>query len=289
VRGRVILLAAFVIGSFVAPLVGQQADQKPLAFEVASVKQNADSAAMPTWLLQPGGGVAIKGVSLFQLIQAAYESTSIQVAAQFVGGPSWLKSDRFDVVAKANGSLDADETGRPTRLLAMLRSLLEDRFRVRTHTEFRNASVLLLMLADKDAKLGPQLHRSTQDCRGPVGNLVPPDSPRWCGWRGGGTGHYAIQGLTMPDMAVGFAGTWSVGRPVIDRTGLSGRWDAQIDFVPPFVPGPNDPSVPVPNPAADTGTSMLSAMREQLGLKLQPARAKAEYLVIDHVERPTPD
>jgi uncharacterized protein (TIGR03435 family) len=93
----------------------------------------------------------------------------------------------------------------------------------------------------------------------------------------------------MPDMAVGFAGTWSVGRPVLDRTGLSGRWDAQIDFVPTFVSGPNDPAVPVPNPAADSGPSMLSAMRDQLGLKLQAAKAKAEFLVIDHVEKPTPD
>jgi uncharacterized protein (TIGR03435 family) len=271
-------------------LVGHaQSDTKSLSFEVASIKQNTDPVAMPTWLLQPGGAVTITGVSLFQLIQVAYESTSIQIAGQIVGGPSWLQSDRFDLVAKAVGSLDADETGRPTRLLAMLRSLLDERCRLRTHTELRDASVLLLMLAAKDRKLGPQLHRSTQDCRGPVGNLVPADSPRWCGWRGGGTGHYTIQGLRMPDMAVGFAGTWSVGRPVLDRTGLSGRWDAQLDFVPPLVPGPNDPSLPVPNPAADTGTSMLSAMRDQLGLKLQPARAKAEYLVIDHVERPTAD
>ena len=93
----------------------------------------------------------------------------------------------------------------------------------------------------------------------------------------------------MQDMAVGFAGTWTVGRPVLDRTGLSGRWDAQIDFAPPFVPGPNDPTVSVPNPAADNGTSLLSAIRNQLGLKLQPAKAKAEFLVIDYAERPTQD
>ena len=264
-------------------------DAQTLSFEVASVKQTTDARATSTWLLQPGGGVTITDSTLFQLIQVAYSSTSIQIADQIVGGPAWLKSDRFDVVAKANGSLEADETGRPTRLLAMLRSLLEERFRVRTHTESRETPVLLLMLVNTGGKLGPQLHASAQDCRGPVGNLVPQDSPRWCGWRGGGTGHYTIQGLTMPDMAVGFAGTWSVGRPVLDRTGLSGRWDAQIDFVPTFVPGPNDPSVPVPNPEADTGPSMLSAMRDQLGLKLEPARAKAEFLVIDRAEHPAPD
>ena len=270
-------------------LHGQAASEKPLAFDVASIKPNTYGTAMANWVLQPGGGVTITDVSVFQLIQVGYSSTSIQIDTQIVGGPSWLKADRFDVVAKANGSLEADETGRPTRLLAMLRSMLTDRFRLRTHTELRDASVLLLMLAEKDQKLGPQLHRSTQDCQGPVGNLVPQDSPRWCGWRGGGTGHYTIQGLTMADMAVGFAGTWSVGRPVLDRTGLTGRWDAEIDFVPTFVPGPNDPAVPVPNPAADSGPSMVSAMRDQLGLKLQAAKAKAEFLVIDQVERPTSD
>ena len=93
----------------------------------------------------------------------------------------------------------------------------------------------------------------------------------------------------MADMATGFAGTWTVGRPVLDRTGLSGRWDAQIDFVPTFVPGPNADSAPIPNPSADSGPGMLSAMRDQLGLKLEAARTKVEYLVIDRVERPAPD
>ncbi len=268
---------------------GQQPDQKPLTFEVASVKQNTDGSETPNWILQPNGGVTITAYSLFQLIHIGYSSTSIQIDTQIVGGPRWLKSDRFDIVAKANGSIEADETGRPTRLLAMLRSLLQDRFRLQTHIELRDTSVYLLTLANKDGRPGPQLHQSMQDCRGPVGNLVPQDSPRWCGWRGGGTGHYVIQGLTMPDMAVGFAGTWSVGRPVLDRTGLSGRWDAHIDFVPTFVPGPSDPTQPVSNPAADSGPGMLSAMRDQLGLKLQAAKAKAEFLVIDHAEKPTPD
>jgi uncharacterized protein (TIGR03435 family) len=260
------------------------------AFEVASIRQNRDGSVPQKFDWQPGGRVTVTAYPLFQLIRIAYNSNSIQTEGQIVGGPSWLKSDRFDFVAKANGSLDADETGRPTLLIAMLRSLLEDRFHVRVHTELRDALVYFLALANKDGRLGPQLRRSAQeDCRGPVGTLVPPESTHWCGWRGGGTGRYTIQGLTMADMATGFAGTWTVGRPVLDRTGLSGRWDAQIDFVPTFLSGPNADSAPIPNPAADSGPSMLSAMRDQLGLKLESARGKVEYLVIDRVERPTPD
>jgi uncharacterized protein (TIGR03435 family) len=116
-RRSVGLFAAVCAAVF---LVG---DAQTLSFEVASVKQNTDARATPTWLLQPGGGVTITDSTLFQLIQVAYSSTSIQIADQIVGGPAWLKSDRFDVVAKANGSLEADETGRPMRLLAMLRVL----------------------------------------------------------------------------------------------------------------------------------------------------------------------
>ena len=67
------------------------------------------------------------------------------------------------------------------------------------------------------------------------------------------------------------------------------RIATRIDFVPTFVSGPNAEAAPVPNPATDSGPGMLSAMRDQLGLKLQAARAKVEYLVIDHAEKPTPD
>ena len=283
-----VLLAVVVAVSMAIPRA--QTPTTSPAFEVASIRQNRDGSVPQKFDWQPGGRVTVTAYPLFQLIRIAYNSNSIQTEGQIVGGPNWLKSDRFDFVAKANGSLDADETGRPTLLIAMLRSLLEDRFHVRVHTELRDALVYFLAIANKDGRLGPQLHRSSQqDCRGPVGTLVPADSTHWCGWRGGGTGRYTIQGLTMADMATGFAGTWTVGRPVLDRTGLSGRWDAQIDFVPTFVPGPNADSAPISNPSADSGPSMLSAMRDQLGLKLEAAKARVEYLVIDRVERPTPD
>src|ERR1700730_15268876 len=97
-----------------------------------------------------------------------------------------------------------------------------------------------------------------------------------------------ITGMTMEELARGFAGTWSVGRPVLDRTGLPGRWDVQLDFVQTFVAGPNADSAPVPNPSADSGPDMPSALRDQLGLKLQRSKARIEYLVIDQIARPQP-
>jgi uncharacterized protein (TIGR03435 family) len=76
---------------------------------------------------------------------------------------------------------------------------------------------------------------------------------------------------------------------VLDRTGLSGRWDAQMEFVPTFVAGPNGNSGPIENPADNSGPDMFSALRDQLGLKLERGSARIEFLVIDHVEKPAPD
>ncbi len=291
-RSLVSIVAAVLILTF-PPLratvktAGQAGER--LVFEVASIKQNLDTTTTPHFDWQPGGRVAITAEPLFQLIRFAYNSNSIQTEAQIVGGPRWLTSDRFDVIAKANGSLDGDETGRPIRLLAMLRSLLEDRFHLRVHTERRDAPVFLLVRQGQRRPLGPQLHPTRQqDCRGPVGTLVPPDSSRWCGLRGR-VGHYTIQGLTMADIAWVLSTSSSVGRPVLDRTGLSGRWDAEIEFVPAFIAGPNGDSAPVANPNADSGPSVFSAVQDQLGLTLEAAKANVEHLVIDHVDKPAPE
>jgi uncharacterized protein (TIGR03435 family) len=293
---------SIIIGVMIAAtaIAAQPPDQKSLAFEVASVKPNHDVNQPANFQLQPGGRVTITNFPLFQLIRAAYASDDIQLDDQVVS-PAWTKSERFDIVARGEGSIAPDNDGQPRRLVAMMRSLVEERFRVQAHTEMREMPVYLLVLANKDRKLGPRLHQSSQECGqssqefgGVIATVVPkpPDSTKWCGTRGGmGTGlsHVQMQGLTMAQVAASFADYWVVRRPVLDRTGLSGRWDGQIDFVAGFLPGPNPDSAPVANPSADSGPIMPAAIQEQLGLKLEPTKARVQVLVIDHVERPTPD
>jgi uncharacterized protein (TIGR03435 family) len=289
----VVLFATIAIGMPVVRLLGQTA-QPPAGketFEVASVKPNSDINIAANFQLQPGGRVAITNLPLFQVIRAAYASDALQLDEQIIG-PPWIKSERFDIVAKAEGSLAPDETGTPVRLIAMMRSLVEDRFHVQAHTEMREMSVFLLVLANKNRKSGPRFHQSSQDCGGLIARASPepPDSTKWCGVRGGVmSGHIRMQGLTMAQMATRFAYDWEVGRPVLNRTGLAGRWDGEIEFVPAFLPGPNVDSAPVANPASGSGPNMLSAIRDQLGLKLDSAKARVQVLVIDQVERPTPD
>jgi uncharacterized protein (TIGR03435 family) len=98
-----------------------------------------------------------------------------------------------------------------------------------------------------------------------------------------------MQGITIPQMTTTFANYWDVGRPVLDRTGLTGRWDVKLDYVPAFVVGPNADQAPVPNASPDSGPYMFLALRDQLGLKLESSKAPVDVVVIDHVERPTPD
>ena len=93
----------------------------------------------------------------------------------------------------------------------------------------------------------------------------------------------------MSQLAAGFSQSPAIGRLVLDRTGLKGRYNLRLTSVPPFLPGPNPESAPVPNPAADSGPSVFTAIQEQLGLKLQPAKEPIEFLVVDGAERPTED
>jgi uncharacterized protein (TIGR03435 family) len=93
----------------------------------------------------------------------------------------------------------------------------------------------------------------------------------------------------MQSWAEFLAGLPLVSRVVLDRTGLTGEFDARIEFMPAFLQNTNPDGSPVPNPAADSGPSLFTALQEQLGLKLESTKGPVDVLVIDHVERPTPD
>jgi uncharacterized protein (TIGR03435 family) len=289
----VLLLAAVVVPSFAVPrLHGQaaQPDQKLPAFEVATVKLHKD--APRNFWIDPGGRFTITGFTLRDLIRVAYGSdeSKFQTAAQFVGGPSWLAADRFDIAAKAEGDVYPNQAGGIARLLGMLNRLITERFRLVVHTEMREMPFYLLVLANKDGRLGPQLHPSTIDCPEPKPDQAPapPDPVRWCGFRGVGSGIVSGQGVTLVQMATIFSGYGEVRRPVFDRTGLTGKFDLHIESAP-ALPGPNADASLVPNPQADSGPSVFTALQEQLGLKLESTKGPVDVLVIDHAERPTPD
>jgi len=270
--------------------IGSSAGQQPAreSFEVASVKPNPANDVPESVQLLPSGGLRMTGFRLRTLIRVAFASTSIQRVEQIVGGPDWIASERFDIVAKANGELTPDAEGRrPQRLIEMLKTLLEDRFAVRVHTDTRTMPAFALRVA-RTGKLGPQLKVSTVECARPAGTAPDPD--RWCGFRSvnnGGT--VTARHVTMAEVAAYFGGYNVVGRPIADRTGLTDRYDFRLEFVNAFIDAPNPGGAPLPNPNADTGPGLFTAFSEQLGLTLQPENIALPVLVIDHVDHPTPD
>jgi len=286
---RLALPLGLVVSLTVAGSVsGQQPARE--SFEVASIKPNAAVDVPEAVQLQPGGGLRMTGFRLLTLLRVAYASTTIQRNDQIVGGPSWISSDRFDIVAKANGELTPDAEGRrPQRLIEMLKTLLEDRFGVRTHMETRKMPAFVLRVAARDGRFGPKLKVSTVECARPVAGTRP-DPDRWCGFRstnGGGT--VSARHVTMAEVAAYFAGYAAVGRPVADQTALNDRYDFTVEFVNAFIENPNPNAPPIANPNADSGPSLSTALTEQLGLTLRSENAMVPVLVIDRVEHPTPD
>lgn len=280
--GLIVLLAA--IGSS----AGQPQTRE--SFEVASVKPNAATDVPEAVQLLPSGGLRMTGFRLLTLLRVAYASTTIQRNEQIVGGPAWIASDRFDIVAKANGELTPDAEGRrPQRLIEMLKTLLEDRFAVRAHMDTRKLPAFVLRVASRDGRFGPKLKVSTLECARPVaGTRADPD--RWCGFRSSnGGGAVTARHVTMAEVAAYFAGYTIVGRPIVDKTELKDRYDFSVEFVNAFIENPNPNAPPIANPNADSGPSLFTALTEQLGLTLQSENTMVPVLVIDRVEHPTPD
>jgi uncharacterized protein (TIGR03435 family) len=273
------MLAVVILSGTAAIAQDRPASPEP-AFDVASVKLNPNDN-VPEGLSLQADGVRFTGFRVRTLITMAYRSEGIQRFDQLVGGPSWIAIDRFDIVAKVRGDANA-QAAVPNWLPAMLRTLLRDRFRLRIHSATRRMPAYALVVARRDRRLGPQLRESTLEC--PPANTAPPaanaDPDRWCGIRAAGgviTGHAVSASL----LAGNLSGYPTVDRFVTDRTGLTARYDFRLEYSPAFA----EPGEPVPN----AGASLFTALTEQLGLKLQPESVALPVLVIDNVEKPTPD
>ncbi len=264
-----------------------------LKFEVASVRENTSGDGKMMFGIQPGGRFTTVNVPLWDLIRQAY---GLQ-RSQLVGGPDWMETARFDIVAKADGDIarGAGPGGPPGPLNFMMQDLLEDRFKLRAHRETRELPIYVLVLDRTDGKLGPGLRTSTIDCGamrgrgGRGGAALGPPAPgeRQCGMR---IAPGQLIGGAMPLSQLTLPLSQFAQRMVVDRTGLTGNFDIDLKWTPDALPqGPPPPGAP-PLPSIDSnGPSLFTAVQEQLGLKLESERAPVEVLVIDHVERPTPD
>jgi uncharacterized protein (TIGR03435 family) len=178
--------------------------------------------------------------------------------SQIVGLPDWASTEKYDMTGKVAdefAGLSASEQFR--RMPPMVQSLLEDRFKLRLHRETRQMPIYALVVTRPGV-----IRPSTVDCR---------KEPDKCRLESAG-GHYSAIGLTMNNFLIFLSST--VERVVIDRTGLQGAYD--VDFEWSSEAGSDKPSI-------------FTAVQEQLGLKLESTRGPVDVLVIDHIEKPTPD
>jgi uncharacterized protein (TIGR03435 family) len=273
-RALQFICAALCVGG----AVFAQAPATP-AFEVVSIKPNDSSDGGGSMHIQPGGRFQAINYPVIGLIVSAFSTDErLLFSSQVVGGPDWVKSANFDIaaVADSSGPVDAQQFG--SQLPAMLRSLLEQRFALKVHTELRQLPVYALVLSRKDGRLGPNLSRTNVDCRIPQRETA---SPRRipCGMRFA-FGTFSAGSITMEQVSRMLSG--ATQQIVLDQTGLIDRFDVELRWVADLgAPGSGAPVSDAP--------SIFAAVEEQLGLKLESTKAPVSVVVIDHVERPTPN
>jgi uncharacterized protein (TIGR03435 family) len=286
---RIGVVAICVVAATIDLTGGQQPDADP-SFDVASVKP-----AQQELLRQRGFECSGRSPDRFVafgtaqwLIACAYGILQLRAPQELLGGPDWLNADLFVIEAKLapGNALSFGPEG-----VVALQALLAERFQLRMHRETRQQSVYALVVGRRDGRLGAQLRPASPECAAWVASgrrgMPPPvsgDVP--CGLqrqsasslRGSGTTLARLADLLSP----------RAGRPVEDRTELSGLYDFALEWD--VRARPLEPADPARPPTLTvSGPTLFDALQDQLGLKLDSMTGEVDVFVIDHVERPTPD
>jgi uncharacterized protein (TIGR03435 family) len=248
-------------------------------FEVASIKRNASGSSNSSSRALPGGRITMTNRTLRDMVREVYRLQGFQIT----GGPDWIGTDRWDIVAKADGEQTFE------RLVPMMQNLFADRFKLVIHREQREQPIFALVFARTDHQLGAQIHPSSVDCDAMAKTAAArgDTSPRAANGRplcgiNMTNGKLMTSATTLAELTRLLSGT--AGRSIVDKTGLAGRFDIDLSWTPEQSAGGGDPV-----PPASDGASLFTAMQEQLGLKLEPQRGPVDMLVIDSAARPTED
>ncbi len=214
------------------------------AFEVASIKLNPDGPETSfSYDISPSGTFSTRNVTLWTLLRFARGLRDLQIS----GAPPWAKTQGFDIQAQPAGLIPRDQ------VLLMLQTLLQDRFQLKAHNEIRQVPAYALTVASGGARLTPASGEEARTLR--IGNINSAS-------------------ITVASLASMLE--FDLGRPVVDRTGLTGSFTIHLEWAP-----EKDLAAGSPLP------SSFTAVQEQLGLKLESTRAPVETLVIDSVQMPS--
>ncbi len=235
-----------------APWVRMPPDAHP-AFAVATIKPH-DPAIQRSGFSSNPALLTIRNESVVSMIVFAYSLNKRQLAS----APGWAESEYFDI----EGRGDVDGQPNLPQYQEMVRKLLAERFQLKFHMEKRELSVYAVRVAKSGLKL--------TSAANPDGLLDQTGS------RSGSVLTIKYTSCSMPDFAFGEQPYFD--RPVIDQTGIAGRFDFTLRYTPDSAATSDDP---------DTPPGIFTAIQEQLGLKIEPSKAMADVLVLDRIERPS--
>ncbi len=231
--------------------------------------------------IAPGGKFSAKNMTLKMLIEEAYDVKDSQISQ----APPWFDSAHFDIEAKPEDAVAAaidklPRDQRQKRLRQMMQGLLADRFKLSLGHETKDLPIYALVVA----KNGPKLKVS--DFKPPEHPETMPPPTRGRGQPPGsmsmGPGSITSTGNELAVLASALSNAGELGRIVVDKTGLTGRYDFTLKWTPDSQRQADATSPPDPSSA-----SLFTAIQEQLGLKLEPQKAPMDVLVIQHVEKPS--
>lgn len=264
---RVMLTIAGLCALTVGGVAQQPTPQPTPRFEVASVKPLPAGSNIAGYRPEP-----TRFSGYFSVVDAVVFAYQMQLH-RIVDAPQWAKDQRYEINATTGQR-------KPGDLALMMQTLLADRFALKVHRERRPMPVYALTLSRSDGQLGPKLQRVERNCTPPVADFSG------CS-HSFGVGRYRASGQQWSAFVENLE--LQAGRPVVDKTGLSGQFDLTLEW------NPNVSRVPefIINPPTlaelEARPALFTALREQLGLKAEPDTAPMDVLVIDSVQRPTPD
>jgi len=255
-------------------------------FTVASIKPNTSGSLRSNFDLQPGGRFVGINVSVIQIVTIAYGDNGPLTQDRLSINDKWAErrsvlSAKYDIQATAERELAQVDLPRA------LQQLLAARFRLMVHRETRAVPSYELVLARTDGRLGPALRASSQGSA-PPGRAQAADAPPPCGFQsfpGKAFGRVPIGDLARRVLPSGVGD----GRPIEDKTGLQGTFEFTLEWTPDTAAPPRPPGAPPAPPIDPDAASFVTALREQLGLKLEARIGAIDVLVVDRAERPSPD
>jgi uncharacterized protein (TIGR03435 family) len=253
---------------------------------LAAVSIRPTAAPGPMRMRANPGRVDINSASLIDLIRNAYGEPTPIPPYRISGATSWMQNDRFDIQATTP---EGAPPLTPRSTLLALRKLLGERFSVRTRVDTVESAVYVLSRLPAAPKTADRLTPAKATCDSTARAATPPVPPLPCDAiriKGGQRFQMEGTGVTIAQLAGQLSAIPAISRPVIDRSGLDGRYDFTLEWVPPTSVTADAAQSDAPR---ETGPSVFAALEEQFGLRLESSRGPVEVLVIESATRPSPN